>query len=189
MSGINPRLEPILHSLRAPCQKDAQGAVALAGPQLCRMKGKCRCLIKLLLQEVRKLASGLPKASACCGRRRNSSAQMPPSCARKSPPAWSKSGAAKWAMAGPPSKISAENCVYVKIRIHILPQPGLLPTRLRCAKARFRFTVASKRSEDGRRRRIVRRLTGIPAAEFAGQPSTKLKMRGCCSFSWGRRSG
>ena len=42
--------------------------------------------------------------------------------------------------------------------VHDLPHPGLLPTRLRRATARFKFIVASKRSEDGRRRRIVRRL-------------------------------
>jgi hypothetical protein len=36
--------------------------------------------------------------------------------------------------------------------------PALSPTRLRCATARFRLTVASKRSEAGRRGGIVRRL-------------------------------
>jgi hypothetical protein len=36
--------------------------------------------------------------------------------------------------------------------------PALSPTRLHCATARFRFKVASKRSEDGRRGGIVRRL-------------------------------
>jgi hypothetical protein len=58
VSGVNPHLGPFLRSFPAPCQKVAQGIVALATLKLYRMKGKCRCLIKLLLQDVQKLAAG-----------------------------------------------------------------------------------------------------------------------------------
>jgi hypothetical protein len=54
-------------------------------------------------------------------------------------------------------------------------------------ESKIRFLSSLIPAFSPRRRRNVRRLTGIPAAEFAGQPSTKLKMRVCGSFSSGEK--